>query len=228
MERFTFKEFAKQFKTQDFWKKFFIMMLGIFFMGFFLSFLRAVGWGTDPYTFQNENIRLRLGWSLGNWQLLFNAILFIFVFIFNWRLIGLGTLANFICIGYTADFFNWLWAKVIPDAVFHDPAYLWLKIIIFALAIFFFVISASVYMNAEMGLSPYDGTASILSSWHKKVPFFVIRICYDMFAIFIGILATLGTRTNIRSTLIGSVIMALALGPAITLTGKFMKRCIFK
>ena len=43
-----------------FWQRFWIMLAGILCMGFFLSFLRAVGWGTDPYTFMNESIRLRL------------------------------------------------------------------------------------------------------------------------------------------------------------------------
>lgn len=222
------KEKLKQFIVPHFWQKFCIMLIGIFFMGFFLSFLLMVNWGTDPYTFQNTIISKRIGWTFGNWQLLLNALLLVLVFIFNKKLIGLGTIANMVLIGYTADFFTWLWRTVIPQEIFTEPSFLWLKILIFVCALLFFVISAAIYMNAQMGLSPYDGMASIFSAWCKKLPFFLTRICYDLFAVVVGVLVSLGTNIPIVSSLIGSLAMSISLGPAIQLVGAFMKKHIVK
>ena len=210
----------------NFWQRFFIMLSGILCMGFFLSFLRSCGWGTDPCTFQNESIRLRLGISLGTWQLILNAALFLLVLLFNRSLIGAGTVANWLLIGYTADFFNAIWARTIPDAVFTTTDYLPLKIAIFALAIIGMAISAAVYMNSDMGLAPYDAMCVIVSKKLAKIPFFIVRISWDITAIVIGIAFSLGFR-DFKVSLLGSVIMAFALGPVIQAIGKFMQKYFF-
>ncbi len=228
MVKFNLKDFFKNFIVDQFWKRFIIMLLGIILMGFFLSFLRSVGWGTDPYTFQNDNIRKSLGITLGTWQLVFNAMLFIFVLIFNFRLIGFGTIANWILIGFTADFFNGLWDKCIPEAVFTDPVNMGLKILIFAAGIIGFVISAAFYMNADMGLSPYDACAKIICNRLNKIPFFISRICYDLFAIVIGLAVIFISKRNVDITLLGSIIIGFALGPAIQIVGNFMNKIIFR
>ncbi|MCH5290265.1 MAG: hypothetical protein J1D88_00705 [Treponema sp.] len=222
--KFDFQRFA----GPQFWKRFWLMLFGIFFMGFFLSFLRKVSWGLDPYTFQNENIRQRLGWTLGNWQLLLNAILFVVVVVFDRRLIGLGTIFNWVLIGYTADFFTWLWTKLIPQDVFTAPSFLWLKVLIFVFAILLFITSASVYMNADSGLSPYDAVAYIISQKLNRIPFFICRICYDLFAIAVGIVSTIGTSISFKTSFVGSFVMALLLGPAIQLVGRFINKYILK
>lgn len=195
-------------------------------MGFFLSFLRSCGWGTDPCTFQNDAIRLRLGISLGTWQLILNAAMFVIVVIADRSLIGAGTIANWILIGYTADFFNAIWAKSIPDAVFTSLDYLPLKIAIFALAIAGMAVSAAFYMNSEMGLAPYDALCVILSRKVPRVPFFALRIAWDMTAIVIGILFSLGTGRDFRGVLLGSFILAFALGPVIQAIGRLTKRLL--
>ena len=224
------KDKLKLFVVAQFWKKFFIMIFGIFFMGFFLSFLLEIDWGTDPYTFQNSVISQRIGWQFGNWQLLLNGILFVIMIIFNWRLIGLGTLANMILVGYVSDLFRWIWKKVFPalSVICSSPDLLWAKILIFIAALLLFVISASFYMNADMGLSPYDGIAYIISHKLTKIPIALSRIAYDLFAVLVGILVSIGSGINIVTALIGSVAMALTLGPAIQLVGNFVNKKILK
>ena len=213
---------------QNFWKKFFCMFFGILFMGFFLSFLIMVNWGSDPYTFQNKNICSRFGISLGNWQLAFNAILFIFVLIADRKLIGFGTIFNWVMIGYTADFFCWLWKNKLPPEVFSGEI-IWLKIIIFAIGILGFVISASFYMNAQLGLSPYDAVAMLWGRLvSKRIPSPLARIIYDLTAVLVGILITIGTDIQIKTSLPGSIILGLTLGPMISIVGKFMNTHILK
>ena len=198
-------------------KRTIICFLGVFGMGFFLSFLIMVGLGTDPATFMNLSVAKRIGWTLGNWQLTANIIMLILEIVFDRKIIGLGTIFNMVLIGYYADFFCWLWRKI-PDqeALFTRGASRW---IIFFIALLCFIVSAAIYMNAQSGLSPYDGLAKILANALPKIPFFLTRICYDFAAIGIGVLA--GGKPTI-----GIILMAVGLGPVITLVGKKMEKIL--
>lgn len=199
-----------------FMRKALICFLGVTGMGFFLSFLIMCGLGTDPYTFMNRSIAAKIGFTLGNWQLIINTVMLILVIVVRPKLIGFGTLMNMVLIGYYADFFCWLWAQIFPVEVFTAEV---MQEVIFGVALICFIISAAVYMNAQMGLSPYDGTGKIFTELFPKIPFFIFRIVYDSLAIVVGMLVG-GTPT------IGIVLMAIGLGPAITLVGKKMDQIL--
>ena len=129
------------------------MLLGVFMMGFTLSWLRLVDWGTDTFTNMNLAISAKIGLSLGTWQLILNIVLLLIVILLGADNIGFGTVANMVFIGYIANFFKWLWEKTIPEHYFTDmPS----RAMIFVLALLCFIISVSFYINANMGVSPYD------------------------------------------------------------------------
>ncbi len=195
-------------------KRVLLCFAAVFGMGFFLSFLILCDLGTDPCTFMNRSLAARIGLSFGNWQLIMNIAMLLFVIAFGRHLIGFGTFFNMILIGYYADFFDWVWVRVLPAETFTHPVSRWA---VFIVALICFVISAAVYMNSEVGISPYDATAAIIASRLKKIPYFICRIAYDYLAILIGIAA--GMTPNI-----GILLMAVMLGPAVSLVGKKMKR----
>lgn len=205
------KRKVKQYFTQPgFAKRFTTMMFGIFFMGFFLSFLIDVNLGTDPCTFMNVTVSEKLHILFGTWQLLLNSVLFIFVVLFDRHQIGPGTIANMVFIGYISDFFRWLWKRTIPEYVFKEWPY---RAVIFIVALLCFVVAASLYMNADMGVSPYDAIPNILSARVlKNVPFKFIRIGYDGAVLLVG--ALLGGRIEICT-----ILMVFLLGPTITAVG---------
>lgn len=197
-----------------FGKRLALVLTGVFFMGFFLSFLLEVNYGQDPCSFMNVSIAQALGMTFGNWQLLLNCVLFAFVILFSrLRYIGVGTFANMICIGYISDFFRFVWSRVLPQTAFTEVTR---KIPIFIVSILGFVFAAAFYMNADMGTSPYDAAVMIIDKRLPKVPFTVIRIAWDMAAILIGVLA--GGRVPV-----GTIILAFALGPAVSFVGKRLK-----
>jgi len=225
------REFSlkKMILVPQFAKKFCCMFFGILFMGFFLSFLIKINWGTDPASFQNKTVSLALGWTFGNWQLFYNAVCFAIVFLINCKLIGLGTFFNWVLIGYTADFFCWVWEKTIPATVFSTNEFLALKLAIFVLSLILFVISAAFYMNAQLGLSPYDALARIFSDvTEKHLPRFASRIIYDMAVVAVGTIVGLSFGIPIKTALPGSIAVGLLLGPAIQLVGKFVNKHILK
>ena len=188
-------------------------------MGISLGFLLETDLGTDPYTFMNVSIAGKIGWTLGNWQLTLNAVMLLIVIIVTGiKLIGPGSIANMVLVGYTVDFTRMILGKIFADGFFMGPV---ARPVTFILGLIGFLISAAVYMNSRLGLSPYDGTGKIFCDIFKKIPFFITRIVFDSCAVVIGFL--FGDRPRI-----GTILMAVFLGPAITAVGSFMDRYIFK
>ena len=94
--------------------------------------------------------------------------------------------------------------------------------------IWLLVISAAFYINARMGLSPYDGLATIIGEKLRKIPPVITRMAYDFTFLLVGVLASIGSGIDISTSLIGSIAMSLSLGPAIQLVGKLVNKKILK
>jgi len=215
----------KQFIVPNFGNRLAFMLPAVILMGVFVSILVEIGWGTDPASFLNLNIASTLGWGLGNTEVLVYGLMLVFTFIFGAQMIGFGTLANMFLIGYVIDLCRWIWKNTGFAQFIYDSS-LTVRILIFASTLLCFVVVASIYMNAQMGVAPYDAIPNILSGWMPKLPFAVIRIIFDLSAVGIGVLAGLLNPEGIQGSIIGSVIMSFLLGPVITLVGKPLKRIL--
>ena len=86
--------------------------------GFGVYWLKNVNFGTDPCSVLNLGIADKIGLDFGTTLLIFNIILFMFVLAFGREQIGLGTLANAILVGYSADFTGWVFSKILPEGFF--------------------------------------------------------------------------------------------------------------
>jgi uncharacterized membrane protein YczE len=188
-------------------KRIIAVLLAVIFMGFSLSFLIRVDFGTDPCSSMNLGIANQLGIPFGTWLIIFNAILFLFVVIYDRSQIGWGTLANMLLVGYSTDFFTWLFDGIIPADFFTN---LGTRIIILIPALIIFILSAAVYMAVELGSAPYDAAVFIIASKLKKIPFRFLRMAWDITACIIGYL--LGSTIGIVT-----IVIAFALGPVITM-----------
>ena len=183
-------------------------------MGFFLSFLMLCGLGTDPCSFMNKSISLKIGMLFGTCQLIMNAVMLLIVVLWDRSSLGFGTIFNMVLVGYYVDFFDWVWSKTIPSQIFTDPVTKWL---VFLIALLCFIISAAVYINSDMGVAPYDALPKIIT---EKVavrfpmfPKMLVRMAWDFSAILVGVLVG-------GVPVIGIILMAVFLGPAISFVGK--------
>ena len=77
-----------------------------------------------------------------------------------------------------------------------------------------------------MGVAPYDAIPNILSGWMPKIPFFIVRIVFDLSAVLLGVIAGKLNPNGIQGSIIGSILMSLLLGPVITLVGKPLKKIL--
>lgn len=218
---FTFKQFI----VPNFWKKLAFMLPAVLLMGVFVSILIEIGWGTDPASFMNLNIAAVLGWGIGNTEVLVYGLMLIFTILFGAQMIGFGTLANMILIGYVVDLCRWIWEKT----GFHDfiaNGSFGQNVVIFIIAILLFVVVAAIYMNAQMGVAPYDAMPQIISGWLPKIPFSVIRIIFDLSAVVIGVIFGLINSDGIQGSAVGSVVMSLLLGPVISFVAKPLNKIL--
>ena len=215
----------KQFIVPNFGKRLAFMLPAVILMGVFVSILVEIGWGTDPASFMNLNIASALGWGLGNTEVLVYGLMLVFTFIFGAQMIGFGTLANMILIGYVVDLCRWIWRNI-GFAAFIADSSTPVRILIFVITLICFVIVAAIYINAQMGVAPYDAMPQIISEWIPKVPFFVIRILFDLAAVLIGVIAGKLNPAGIQGSAIGSIVMSFMLGPVISLVGKPLKRIL--
>ena len=219
--KFTFKQFI----VPNFGKRLAFMLPAVILMGVFVSILVEIGWGTDPASFMNLNIASTLGWGLGNTEVLVYGLMLIFTFIFGAQMIGFGTLANMILIGYVVDLCRWIWKNIGFAQFIYDGSFV-VRAVIFAATLLCFVVVASIYINAQMGVAPYDAIPNILSGWITVIPFAVIRICFDLAAVGIGVIACKLNPDGIQGSIVGSILMSLLLGPVISLVGKPLKRIL--
>ena len=98
--------------TKEWTKSFFMMIIAVILMGMCVAMLVLSDMGTDPYSAMNYGISARLGMTFGNYQLISNLVLLVLVVIFERKLIGTGTLGNMILVGYSADFFSWVFKDI--------------------------------------------------------------------------------------------------------------------
>ena len=124
-----------------------VMTVGVLFMGFAVAALVLADLGTDPFTTACLAFAARMGWLLGSAELLINAVMFCLVLWQDPHRIGLGTLANMVLVGYTADFFGWVFRLYGITAPTGGAA----RFVFMVADLAVFVVAASLYMTADLG-----------------------------------------------------------------------------
>lgn len=176
------------------------IFLGVILIAFGTSLFVRSGLGTDPFTCLNMGISKLTGISFGTCQFAINLIIFIFPLIFNRKNIGIGTLINAFFIGYFVDFFDFLY-KFLPEKSVVE-SFLLMFIGLFAIGY-----GAAMYIEANMGISPYDSLSIIISEKSKK-GYGIIRMIQDITCVVIGFIlgGTVGITTILTAFLLGYII----------------------
>jgi uncharacterized membrane protein YczE len=195
------------------------VIAGVTIISIGLTFMRYAAFGVDPVTCLNLGIAKKLGMSFGTWQLIMSIILLVGVFLSDRGKVGFGTLYNMVVIGYTSDILLWFIGKI----PLFDALFLLIRIISFIFGFLVLYFGAAVYIEANMGISPYDAVAIIIVEKIKRQNLFRwIRIGTDALCVIGGILA----QSNVG---IGTLLTVLFAGPLIALYRKLlMEMKIFK
>lgn len=186
-----------------------VLLLSVMMMGVCVAVFDQLGFGTDPCSVLNLGVSRLIGWSFGNYQLLFNALLLVvIVAIGEVRRIGLGTLANMVVVGYAADAMMWLLNHTHPLT----QETLLVKLIVFVPTMAVFLVAVSFYMVVDLGVAPYDAMPQIIAGRQKRFGFTAVRVTWDITVILLGLAAgsTVGLVTIVTGFFLGPVITAIA------------------
>lgn len=195
----------EKYRGQHLPRRIVLMFVAVLLMGVGISFCVRASMGQDPCSTMNLGISSKLNLSFGVWQAILNCIMFVFVLIFDRSLIGLGTLANMLIIGFVADLLKPLWAGLIPGEMSF-----WLRVVFTLIGTLLLLVGCSVYMTANLGMAPYDCVAFLIINipTKRKLKFQYIRIAQDALAVLIGFAC--GAAVGL-----GTVIMVFLSGPLI-------------
>lgn len=179
------------------------MIIGNMVIGVGIGIFKLSGFGNDPSSAMVMAVGAALGIPFSLMLLIFNCLWFAVEIAFGRHLIGIGTFFNWGLVGIFADLFVNAVTSVtaIPEAL--AP-----RLLILMAGILVLSFACSLYQTANMGISPYDSHALILSE-RLPVPYFWLRIGTDglctIIALAFGGLIGLGT-----------LVCALGLGPFIS------------
>jgi uncharacterized membrane protein YczE len=163
--------------------------VGVSIMGIGVALLRFSDFGLDPFMSLANGLHLSIfaprGISFGTCYLVFCAAVLMVSVVFDRSKIGLGTVINMTLTGYVSDLFFFLLrllplASGVPVVLRGAGLLLGITVICFG---------TGIYLNTNIGTSPYDAVAWIMTErLGKPLWYRFLRIGTDILCLAIGFL----------------------------------------
>jgi uncharacterized membrane protein YczE len=170
---------------ETFFVKLALAFIGVAIMALGIGFMRYASLGIDPVSCLNTGLARKLGMSFGNWQIIFNLILLVFIIFADRHQIGFGSVFNMVGIGYASDFFLFLFNRVHISSEALLPAR-FATLIIGTVLLYF---GAAMYIEARMGVAPYDALALVIAEKTRRPEWYRwYRITGDALCVLVGFL----------------------------------------
>jgi uncharacterized membrane protein YczE len=184
--------------------------IGVSIIGMGVGWLRFGNFGLDPCMSLNNGLFLTffgpLGISFGSTFLILCLALLPISLLFDRSKIGLGTVINMTITGYVSEIPFFL-LSAIPVA---GSGLLALRITAFLAGVAVISFGSGIYLNTNIGTSPYDATALIMSEkLNKPHRYRFLRIGTDIICTTLGFL--MGSIPGIAT-----LVMACMTGPLIS------------
>lgn len=179
------------------------MTASILLMGFAVSVFSYSGMGVDPYTALNMSISEKLGISFGFWQMCLNGAILVIVALVAKKLINVGTIFNMVGVGYVCEFFTSIYDVILPE---ENP--LAVRLVFMALGVFLLSLSASLYFNCNLGVSPYDALGFVMEE-KTKLKYKWCRVATDL-------ICTISAISMGGPVGVGTIVTAFFMGPVVS------------
>ena len=176
-----------------------LLIVGLIIFGAGDAVLISARLGNTPWTVLAEGIAENLGWSIGE-STFFVSFMVLLLWIPLREKPGIGTILNAILIAVTIEFL----LPILPT-----PETFSLQIIQVLVGIVLVAIGSGLYLTANLGPGPRDGTMTGLTKV-TGIPIGRIRSGIEIFVIAIG--WTLGGKFGI-----GTILFAILIGPCVAI-----------
>ena len=184
-------------------KRMTIMFMSILLMGFAVSIFSYSGMGVDPFTALNMGVSAKFGMSFGFYQMCVNGAILVLVALTADRLINVGTVVNMVGVGYVCEFFTNIYMQCLPQ----ENSFI-VNTLLMVIGVFLLSLSASLYFNCNVGVSPYDALGFVMEE-KTKLKYRWCRVATDLVCTVAAFL--LGGPIGI-----GTVVTAFFMGPVIS------------
>ena len=194
-------------------KLYFLTAIGNLCIGLGISTLNLSSFGVDPFSSMTIGTSTYLGISLGMFQMIFNALLYIPILYFNRKAFGFGAAINLFLMGYIIEFFNFIYAifNLTPAILLSNMLY---RIIAVIIGIPLICFGCALYIDCDLGVSPYDGVGPIVEKiTNGKIPFKYARVIQDLIFAIIGLI--MGILKNITTVGLATIFVAFGTGPIV-------------
>jgi uncharacterized membrane protein YczE len=190
--------------------RYFGVLFGLAFMSVGASFFITANIGSEAITVFIQGIMFQTNSNYAFSIIVANLVPVTLLFAFKRNdLLSFGSFAV-ILIGPLIDF--WL-----GSGLFITPNNMLSQIIYLNIGILLTGFGLSVYIHANVGMSPFEALVVAISQKFKNIRFFIIKIMFDMIFLIVGFV--LGGVVGI-----GTVISVLAFGPVINTYLFFLKK----
>ncbi|MDO4499904.1 MAG: hypothetical protein Q4B60_01385 [Erysipelotrichaceae bacterium] len=177
-------------------RKIAFVILGTIVLGLSIGMVVKVGIGSDSLSATYEGINKRTGVSLGTITALSNAFMFIFSFVFNRKIVGIGTIIFILCSKIPVD---------IGNAIMITTESLPINIVLYTLSNVVMALGSALFILSDLGASGYDAfTLTIDHLIKHKIPYVYLRYITDGTLLIVAFLlgGTIGIGTIITWALI--------------------------
>lgn len=206
--------------------RYILSLLGVLIIGVGCGVVVEMAVGCDTYTCFNRSIWYifteKLGYfPFGHINLFVNLILFAFMIALRRDLIGFGTLFNMITVGYIIDLVHFVFVLCgIPGTELGMA--LRIGLIVVALPVIAF--GDALYIEADVGISPYDAVPFMLEKLTcGRFAFGTLRTFTDCFCLVFGFLIGCTTGKQFELANVGTVLLALFTGMLIVFWQKILR-----
>lgn len=178
-------------------------LIGITLISFGAALSQTMNMGLDPFTAINTGASELLGFTLGNYQLFVNAAILAIILFFDRKIIGWGTIFNLVLVGYMIEFFISMLESFIDPTQF---AFI-VQLLITVIAILIFTFGVALYMDADLGVSPYDAIAPVITD-RVSASYKTVRMIQDIVVVITAWIlgGPVGVSTFITGFLAGPLI----------------------
>lgn len=187
--------------------------LGNIFIGLGIAICNLTGFGIDPFTSMTTGLSTLLGVGLGVFQMSLNIILYTPVLYLNRKAFGIGALINLFLLGYNVQYIGVFFTAVGITPALLAPNMI-VRLLVTVIGILVLCFGCALYMDCDLGVSPYDGIAPLIDEkTNGKIPFKYARICTDILCMIIGFVS--GLIGHITTAGLTTVFVAFGTGPVI-------------
>ena len=194
-------------------KRILMSLFGVIICAISVGIFKIAALGVDPFQSFMAGLDALVPIKFGTLYVIANAVLFIFMLVFDRHYIGIATFINLFLLGYITQFtYEFLQTVIV------DPA-IWVRGFCLVVGVVIICFGSAFYMTADLGVSTYDAVALIIVNTWKRGKFQYVRIITDVVCVLLGVALFLisggAARDIITIAGIGTIITAFFMGPLI-------------